>query len=293
MWVAAAALLAAPALAQNVKVEFAASDDSDEFRERAWALGYVSRGGWGLRARHLDFRAPGWQRLGQAVEVGYEGALAGGQGLARLGAASVAGREHAVGLLEWQRALGADLTLGVSVERDLVASERAIDAGVVHTALAVTGDYQFNERFNVGWMAGSTHFSNDNDRPIARTRWNCLLHEPWGLNAYLKTRNYRNSNPGRPEYYSPSRLDEASVGISARTRLSTSVVLSLSGDVGRQSTTDARERIWSSALALSSPPRATGLVWSARWSVSNTATNATSAGGYRYTALQLQVTAPL
>ena len=66
-------------------------------------------------------------------------------------------------------------------------------------------------------MAGGVAlFSNDNRRPFLRTRWNASLDADWGLNAYLKTRSYRNTSPNRPEYYSPERLNEVSLGLSSR-----------------------------------------------------------------------------
>ena len=123
----------------------------------------------------------------------------------------------------------------------------------------------------MGLAAGSTYFSDGNHRPFLRTRWNYSLDEQYGLNAYLKTRSYRNSDPDRPQYFSPQWLNEASLGLSPAGLPREHVVLSAALDAGMQYTNADNQPIWGAFLGLASPRNA-----AIRWNIGLLATNTAS-----------------
>ena len=269
------------------------SRDSDDFRERIATLGYTGASGFGLKSGTSHYSSPGWDADGVLLAGTYRRDDEQRQIDASLGALHIDGRTRAVGGLEvLQKDVGWRSALGLSAERDIVNSERGIEDGLTYDSLALVGDHAFSDRFNVGVAAGVTWFSDDNHRPFLRTRWNLLLDDDWGLNGYLKTRHYHNSHPDRPAYYSPERLGEISLGLSARFRASSQLVVSAQADGGRQDTEDDSQDIWSYSLGLSAP-RQSRVQWSVALQGTNTAAaGANASGAYRYTSLLAQLNVP-
>jgi hypothetical protein len=289
---ALAVLCACGVQAQSVSGSFFASRDSDDFHESRQTLGYANAAGWGLRAGALRYTAPGWAASGSLAAGTYKQTSKERTIDASLGAARVAGTSYLVGGLDYMERLTPSTALGVSVERDLVNSIRGIENGTHFTALALVLDHAFTERFNVGVAAGTALFSNDNNRPILRTRWNYSLDERYGLNAYIKTRSYHNTNAYRPEYFSPERLHEASAGLSSRFEVAQVVVLSASIDAGQQRVDGASEPIWRGAIGLASR-RSSPVQWFVGIEASNTAPLFSGqAGSYRYTSASGRVSVP-
>ncbi|MBU0748044.1 MAG: hypothetical protein KKB08_01155 [Gammaproteobacteria bacterium] len=280
------------AQAQSVSGGFFASHDSDGFRESKQTLGYAGTSGWGLRAGPLRYTAPGWSASGSVLAGTYKSTNDNRTIDANLGAARVSDTSYLVGGLDYMQRLSASTSAGLSVERDFVNSIRGIENGTHFTALALVLDHAFSERFNVGVAAGSAHFSNDNDRPILRTRWNYSLDERYGLNAYVKTRNYRNTNAYRAEYFSPERLSEISLGLSARFEVAQAFVLSASVDTGQQRIDGGSEPIWQGSVGFASRRR-NAVQWFVGLEASNTAPLfAGQTGGYRYTSATARVNIP-
>ena len=283
---------AGAACAQTIDGRFFASSDSDDFTETRVGIGYTAASGFGLTAGALRYRAPGWSESGASLLGTYAERGDARQIDASLGVLDLAGRQDLVGMLDATWRWDGGHALGVSLERFVVASRGGIEDHILYNVAALVGDWSFTPTFNVGLAGGLTHFSDGNDRPFLRTRWNIELDAQYGLNAYLKTRSYRNSEPGRPQYFSPERLDEASLGLSARWLAIEGVVASFSLDAGRQSTDSGNESIWSAFAGLSSPRRAP-----LRWSVGLLATNTanlftTQTGAYRYLSATAQVAVP-
>ena len=280
------------ALVPSVSGTFFASHDSDDFRESKQTLGYTNAAGWGLRAGPVRYTSPGWAASGNVLVGTYKRTDDGRSVDANLGAARVSGIDYLVGGLDYMEQLNPTTAVGASVERDFVNSVRGIDSGTHFTALALVLDHAFNQRFNVGVATGSTQFSNDNNRPILRTRWNYSLDERYGLNAFLKTRNYRNTNAYRPEYFSPERLSEVSAGLSARFEAAQAFVLSASLDTGQQRIDGVSKPIWRGNLGVASRRND-----SVRWFVGLESSNAAGlftghTASYRYTSAIARVSIP-
>lgn len=274
-----------------VDAELRATRDSDDFSERTLALGWTSSAGAGLRVGAMRYTAPGWQRSGRLLAATYRRHAAGSRLDLSAGAAELGDFTHGVGSLEYLRELSPGSSLGVSAERNYVDSVRSIESGVRFTHVALVGDHRFGERFDVGVSAGALRFSNDNTRRQLRTRWNFSLHEPWGLNLFLKTRHHWNSHPYRPEYFSPERLQELSLGLSSRVAVAGALVLSLQADAGRQRTEFDSKPLWSYSLGLGSP-RSSRIGWRVALQASNAASSSSTEGGYRHASLVAQLTLP-
>lgn len=276
------ACASALAAAQGVTGSLQLSHDSDAFNERKETVGYTGAQGWGLKAGALQYSSPAWSASGGLLAATYRKDGLEQQVDASLGAARIGSHSYLVGALDHMQRVLPQTSLGLSAERDFVNSQRGIDAGLAYTSLALVADHAFTDRFNVGVSAGTALFSNDNHRPILRTRWNYALDERWGLNVFVKTRNYRNSNPYRPEYFSPERLGEASLGLSTRFLMADSVVVSASVDAGRQHVDGESQPIWSAKLGLASP-RGSRVEWAAGLEATNSASLfTTQAQSYRY-----------
>lgn len=277
---------------QSVSGGFFASQDSDDFRESKQTLGYTAASGWGARVGALRYNAPGWSASGGLGSATYKQANASRTIDASAGAARVAGTTHWVGGLDYMEHVSAGTSLGLSVERDLVNSIRGIDRGLHFTALALVMDHAFSEQFNVGVSAGTALFSNDNNRPILRTRWNYAISERFGLNAYLKTRSYHNTHAYRPEYFSPERLHEASLGLTSRFAVADAFVLSASLEAGQQRIDGTSDPTWRAALGAASR-RNSAVQWFLGLEASNTAPLFSGrTGGYRYTTVAGRVSVP-
>jgi hypothetical protein len=287
------ALLAPGASAQNVTGRLHFSRDSDGLREALSSVGYIGARGLGIKAGSLHYNAPGWRESGALLAATYRRHDAGLRLDASLGAAEVGRHTHAVGSADALWTVAPDSALGLSLERDFVNSVAGIEKGIVHDSMALVADHAFGARFNVGLAAGTTRFSDDNRRDLLRTRWNLELAPDWALNAYLKTRSYRNSDPYRPEYFSPRRLNEVSAGLSSRMALSAQAVLGIGADAGSQHTENGTQRIWSYALRLSAP-RLAAVQWSLAIEASTAAgvAPASAASAYRYASATAQISTP-
>jgi hypothetical protein len=287
-----AVVASAGAAAQTIDGRFFLSSDSDDFTETRLGIGYAAANGFGVAAGALRYRAPGWSESGAALGATYTDRSDTRDVDASLGVLDLAGRQDLVGSLDFVRRWSGGRALGVALERHVVASRAGIEDHILYNVAALVGDWAFTPIFNVGVAAGLTHFTDGNDRPFLRTRWNLELVAEYGLNGYLKTRSYRNTDPGRPQYYSPERLNEISLGLSARWRATEAVVASLGIDAGEQSTETGHEPIWAAVAGLASP-RGAPLRWSVGLLATNTASLfTTQTGAYRYLSLVAQTAVP-
>lgn len=138
----------------------------------------------------------------------------------RLGVVDIGGFSRLTDMLDCIRHINGGTSLGVSAGRDVVDSICEIEQGLAYNSLMLVLDHQFTPRFTVGAVAGAMWFPDHNTRPMLRTRWNYELVASSGLNAYIKTGNYYDSNPNQGDDYSPRWLAEYSGELSWRTALS-------------------------------------------------------------------------
>lgn len=287
-WMAATAGVSA----QVVTGSLQASHDSDSFNEKKLTTGYSGSVGWGFKVSTLHYDNSEWSESGALLAVTYKKKDTRRQVNASLGVAQVAHKDYLVGDLDYMEKLLPSTAAGLSIERNFVDSVLGIQKGVSYSSVAMVLDHEFTDRFNVGVVLGSTFFSNENRRPIFRTRWNYSLAESYGLNAFIKTRIYRNSSPYRAEYFSPEQLVEASLGLSSRFVVAETFVLSASMDAGQQRIDSESQPIWSASLGVASP-RARKIQWMVGVEASNSASLFTSqAASYRYVSAVANINIP-
>lgn len=277
---------------QAITGAFNASHDSDGFNERKQSAGYTGPQGWGVQLGAAQYYAPGWSANAAVLSGTYKAQSAQRQLHAAVGVARIAQHDHWVGSADYLQQMQPGTSLGFSVERDAVNSQLGLQRGLAYTALALVADHAFTDRFNVGVAGGTTLFSHSNQRPLLRTRWSYALDERYGLNAFVKTRSYHNSNPNRAEYFSPNHLNEASLGGSVRWAVADNTVLNASLDTGRQWVDGSSQQIWSAALGLASS-RESKVQWRLGLEASNSASAAASQTAfYRYATAALRVSIP-
>ncbi|MDR0997245.1 MAG: hypothetical protein LBL69_06250 [Zoogloeaceae bacterium] len=291
---------ALPAAAQEARPKLYAkwlfSHDTDDFDEIRTTLGYLYANGFGFGIDAAHYRAPGWSATGSGVSALYLANQEGQRLEGALGVARTNGRDALTGMLDYERRVSEKATVGVSLERNIVDSVESIERGITYNAAMLVADYRFTPRFNVGLAGGAFWFSDDNRRPILRTRWNWELIPDSGINLYLKTRHYRNTRPYLRHYYAPDSLREASLGLSARRALSRSVVFFASADAGRQSVDhEIDNNIWSFRIGLQSRYPRAPLQWRIALEASNNSSNWADGGGedYRYYSLGGYLLIPL
>ncbi|WP_119155377.1 hypothetical protein [Caldimonas tepidiphila] len=277
----------------TLDAELRVTRDSDDFSERMQALEWrAADSGFGLRVGALRYEAPGWRADGRLLAGVLERRGERSRLRASAGVLDLEGRTHGVGALDYLWQVSEGSALGVSAERSHVGAVRSIERGITFDHLALVGEHRFGPRFEVGVAAGVARFSNDNTRRQLRTRWTRALAGDGGLHLYLKTRNHWNSDPYRPEYFSPDRLHEASLGLSSRLRLGPSVVFSAEADAGRQRTELSSKPLWGYSVGLASP-HTSRVSWRVALQATNAAASSSaSADGYRHAGLTARLSLP-
>lgn len=271
-----------------------ASDDSDGFREfKPWAQ-YQAANGWGLRAGWQHYAIDNWSATGRSLLLTHQAQRQDQwSSTARLGVNHTDGHTHLIGMWDGMYQLSARSAAGVSLERDVVNSQRGLQRGLTATTALAVFDHQFTDRFTLGLAAGSTWFSDDNRRDLLRTRWTFTLSEDRGWYLYARTRHYRNSDPYRSAYFSPEKFAEGAVGVLWKKAVTDQMVVSANADVGRQRIDGEGQPLWHAGLYLSSPHRAR-VQWKVGVAISKD--HASSLGGsqdsYRYTSAVAQVRVP-
>ncbi|MDR5746447.1 hypothetical protein QCE73_25065 [Caballeronia sp. LZ029] len=270
------------------------SNDSDHFEEERANLGYLFPNGWGVGTSITHYSAPGWSATGRGAYGQYYQHDAKQTVDGRLGVMDTDGHTTVTGTLDYMRHLTADTGLGVSVGRDVVDSEAGIEKGLTYNSLLLVFDHQFTSRVSVGVAAGALLFSDDNTRPLLRTRWTYELVENSGLNAYVKTRTYYDTNPDQGNYFSPRWLNEASGGVSWRTAVGDKAIFFVNADAGRQNLPDAASNIWS-VRGGAQNHRSRTVQWQVAVETTNNRASGFAIGGssYRYTSVMGRLLFPL
>lgn len=289
---ASAAHSQAPA-AQHVSTGIDASDDSDGFREyKPWAQ-YEAANGWGLRAAWQHYSINDWSATGRSLYLTHRAQQGAWSSNGRVGLNRSAGHSHLVGAWDGMYQFTAQTAAGMSVERDVVNSQRGLERGLTATTAVAVLDHQLHPRLSLGLAAGSTWFSDDNRRDVLRSRWTFTLHEPQGWYAYAITRHYQNSKPYQGAYFAPERFREAALGLLWKKAVSDHLVISANADWGRQYIEGQGQRLWHWGLYLSSPHRA-AIQW--KVGISSSKDHASSLNGgdtsYRYTSAVAHIRIP-
>lgn len=165
------------------------------------------------------------------------------------------------------------------IERDIVETRRGIDRGIYYTFAGTAIDLPLDDRSIFTLVGGLQEFTGANLRTHFRANYIHVLDPERGLSVQLRTRYFRNSDPGEFDYYSPRWYAQA-VPILQMRRFVDGWRYLLAGGLGvqRDSSSDWRRSTYLNA-ELKSPERS-------RWSLNAAAlfseTPTTSGQSYNY-----------
>ena len=106
-------------------------------------------------------------------------------------------------------------TLSIGTYGDIVNSTKAMHEGIVFTGYSLTVDY-YNDIGGIAGNVGQMIFSDNNVRTIGNLKIYADVMD--GLNLYLKTKQYGDSQPNNDIYWSPEMYSRYSIGAGFRQR---------------------------------------------------------------------------
>ncbi len=89
------------------------------------------------------------------------------------------------------------------LERDKVETPLGVSNGIYYTFGGAAVDVPLGERSQLTLLGGLQQFTGSNLRTHARANFIQVVKPKWGLSAQLRTRYFRNSDPGEYDYFSP------------------------------------------------------------------------------------------
>lgn len=202
-----------------------------------WDVSRRDREHWaGVKVEQVRFAEDGWSRHEQRIHLQAAGTLGNGEidddtwrwrvspgtnGDTLLGSAS----------LNTEGARRRELFL----ERDLLETRLGVERGQVVTFLGAAIDHPLGSRGSITGLAGWQDFDDGNQRLHLRGTGVVSVWPGQGLSLQLRTRYYRNSEPGLGGYFSPSWYADVIPAVGWRRFLSGHHFNAVAG-VGRQRT---------------------------------------------------------
>lgn len=174
------------------------------------------------------------------------------------------------------------------VERDKIETPTGVERGLYYTFGGAAVDLPMGPKTQLTVLGGAQEFSGRNVRLHTRANFIRTLKSEWGLSAQLRTRYFRNSDPGEYDYYSPRWYAEALPVLQVR-RFTGGWRLLAAGGVGVQRDSASH---WRSSRYLNL--RATSPAFAGGWGMTGdavyTSTPITNSGEYHYLRANLGLT---
>jgi hypothetical protein len=172
------------------------------------------------------------------------------------------------------------------VERDVVETPSGVAGDLHYTLVGASVDVPLGERDTLALVAGVQDFTGENRRIHLRANLVHVIKPDWGLSAQLRTRWFRNSDPGEGDYYSPRWYAQVLPVLQLRRTTDSGWRWVVAGGIGvqRDAESDWRRASYFNAQ-VTSPRRADGWAFTGAMTFSETPT--ASGRGYHY----LQVSA--
>jgi len=89
------------------------------------------------------------------------------------------------------------------LERDKVETPLGVSQGIYYTFGGASVDVPLSEQSQLTLLGGLQKFTGSNLRTHLRANFTQVIEPKWGLSAQLRTRYFRNSDPGEYDYFSP------------------------------------------------------------------------------------------
>lgn len=190
-----------------------------------------------------------------------------------LGIGSLSSKVYLYGDMNASKKVNENLDVFAGVVGDVVDSVQGLANGVTYTG-AYAGVDWYNDRGGATATVRQMQYSNSN----TQSGWTgkAYLNVVDGVNVYVSTRQYHNSNPYNGFYYSPEDYARYNLGVGFRKRIADFVVAGFveTGRINADST-------WSNAaaarLAVETPKKANGPIYGFA-----VGTDLSNASGYRY-----------
>jgi hypothetical protein len=205
---------------------FIGTSDSDHFQRRRARLAALVN-----YNSPYDFLAVGvgteyfkqndWSTRGYSVSAtAHKVEKATGAGIAAtVGLLHADGHDRAIADAMVNHRFSADTGGELILQRDLVATRAALEAGVTHAFIAGSLDHAFSDRWTGIALAGAQRFSDGNDRAHLRGWLIYTLVPEYGLSLQARARGYENSQRGSAFYFNPERYETADIGLRLRKSL--------------------------------------------------------------------------
>lgn len=217
-----------------------ASDDSEGFQTyramlgfEPWRFGTAGRAGIAYRQHY--FEQDNWSRDGQQLALIAEQKQKDGTGWKAEAGYFVQGGDRILTTdANLVSRLGDATLVEVFVNRDVVETRQALDAGVHFTMAGAAVEHMLTQKFTVVGLAAHQRFSDDNRRNHGRLR---LIYQPYadlGLTLQLRLRAFEGDPSSAPRtFFNPEQYRETMAAIGWRKRYA-GWITAATGGLGRQ-----------------------------------------------------------
>lgn len=237
----------------------------------------------GIRYTSVNYDTPIFDTVAGTLTAILNKKLGRGKVFGELGVGSHDGDTYFVGDATYSYNVNENLDVYGGVYGDLVDSVEGVQRGVTLRGWNAGIDY-YTDHYGVVFSLRESYYSNGNTQPgwLAKAYVNVYP----GINVYVSTRQWTNSDPGNEDFYSPADYERYNVGLGFRQRLG-NVLLSGYLETGKIYEDDVSGGGDAWRVSISSLPEQPR-----HWSVSYTQ-DVSEGSNYEYDMLLLEFRIPL
>jgi len=237
----------------------------------------------GLRYASVQYDTPIFDTVADTLTAILNKKLGRGKIFGELGVGKHQGETYFVGDATYSYNVNDHLDVYGGVSGDLVDSVEGVRRGVTVRGWNAGLDY-YTDNYGAVLSVRESYYSNGNTQPgwLAKAYINVLP----GVNAYVSTRQWTNSDANNPDFYSPTDYERYNIGIAFRHRVS-GVLLSGYLETGKIYEDDLSGRGNAWRISLSNLPE-----HPIQWSVSYTQ-DISNESNYEYDQILVEFKIPL
>lgn len=196
------------------------TSDSDKFNSQHIWTGAVASNGIGIRAGTVRYTSPNIVATGNTLQTTYTNNTDHSRTTGAVGIKTISysgtNKDYLYGNAEFEYDVTKQLTIGVTVDKDLVESNASIQNKVDYLILGVNGSYQLNDEVTVTAGISNTQFSDNNNRLRLNTKVVWTVVPEYGISTYARIAYQADSNGGSKNYVSPENANTLAVGVQMR-----------------------------------------------------------------------------
>lgn len=237
----------------------------------------------GIRYTNVQYDTPIFDTVAGTLTAILNKKLGRSKIFGELGVGSHDGDTYFVGDATYSYNVNDNLDIYGGIYGDLVDSVEGVRRGVTVRGWNVGADY-YTDHYGAVLSVRESYYSNGNTQPgwLAKVYVNVIP----GLNAYVSTRQWTNSDPGNADFYSPEDYERYNVGLGFRRRIG-DLVISGYLETGRiyEDDVSGRGNAWRVSVS-NAPEKLT------QWSLSYTQ-DVSEGSNYEYDMVLLEFKIPL